>query len=101
MSPAFSRLTGLTEQQILGAEEGAIEAMLRERVTTTATWRGFESMRRDLRDAAGEAQPRRELIDLARPKPRCWKRVCAWSDRRDSCRCCRCATRRTRTKSTR
>ena len=70
MSPAFSRLTGLTEQQILGAEEGAIEAMLRERVTTTATWRGFESMRRDLRDAVGEAQPRRELIDLAWPKPR-------------------------------
>jgi PAS domain S-box-containing protein len=70
VSPAFSRLTGLAEPQVLGAEEAQIEAMLRERFTSTASWRGFEAMRRDLPEAAGDAKPRRELIDLAWPKPR-------------------------------
>lgn len=70
VSPAFSRLTGLSETQILGVGEGRIEAMLRAHFASSATWRGFEAMRSDLREASGDAKPRRELIDLARPKHR-------------------------------
>ncbi|MFM9917848.1 MAG: ATP-binding protein, partial [Rhizobacter sp.] len=70
VSPAFSRLTGLPEAQIVGAGEGEIEEMLLERSSNSATWLGFEAMRRDLRNAGSEAGPRRALIELAWPKPR-------------------------------
>ncbi|MBX9715263.1 MAG: PAS domain-containing sensor histidine kinase, partial [Burkholderiaceae bacterium] len=70
VSPAFSRLTGLTESQVMGAEEGRIEALLRANFASTATWRGFAAMRRDLREAGDSAKPKRELIDLVRPKAR-------------------------------
>ena len=70
VSPAFSRLTGLAEKQVLGVDEAAIEAMLRERFTASASWRGFAAMRHDLIESAADTDPRRELIDLAWPKPR-------------------------------
>jgi signal transduction histidine kinase len=71
VSPAFMRLTGIDEAQILGADEAALEAGLRQHAVGRAGWRGFEAMRRELREAkaAGRA-PTRELISLSRPSQR-------------------------------
>ncbi len=70
VSPAFTRLTGIPEAQIIGADESALEARLRE-LGQGPAWRGFEAMRQDLRQAPASGQaPARELLQLARPAQR-------------------------------
>ena len=70
VSPAFTRLTGIPEAQIVGADEGALEARLRE-LGTGPAWRGFEAMRQDLQQApAGSPAAVRERLQLARPAQR-------------------------------
>jgi signal transduction histidine kinase len=72
VSPAFTRLTGIPEAQVLGVEERQIEAMLHALSDSDGKlpWCGFEAMRRDLRKRDDGAPPRRELIELASPVKR-------------------------------
>ena len=72
VSPAFSRLTGLPEASVLGATEAAIEERLRRLSDAAVPWRGFDGLRLDppAGSAAAPAQPRRALIELARPQRR-------------------------------
>ena len=69
VSPAFTRLTGIPDSEVLGVEEQAIEVLLRAQGSATMPWRGFEAMRRDLRSAGGEPT-RRDVIELVRPVKR-------------------------------
>ena len=61
-SPAFVRLTGLSESLVLGADESRVEALLRAQCDGAAGWRGLAAMRQDSGEAA-----RRERLDVARP----------------------------------
>ena len=72
VSPAFSRLTGLPEESVLGATEAAIEERLRRLSDAAVPWRGLGGLRLDppAGSAAVPAQPRRVLIELARPQRR-------------------------------
>ncbi|MFZ2986570.1 PAS domain-containing sensor histidine kinase [Ideonella sp.] len=70
VSPAFARLTGLTDVRVLGASEQEIEAWLRARCSEQTPWHGFAELRRELRERAPDAPARRTLIDLLRPTRR-------------------------------
>jgi len=70
VSPAFARLTGLPEAEVLAVGESEIEAWLRALCDERNPWRGFDAMRRDLRQQREGAPPRRELIELVRPVKR-------------------------------
>jgi signal transduction histidine kinase len=69
VSPAFTRLTGLAEPRILGAQEAEVEALLRAQCRNGATWRGLAALRLE---PAGEATaaPQRDQIELLRPARR-------------------------------
>jgi len=82
VSPAFSRLTGLPESQVLGALESDIEAALRAQMKPNATWPGFAGLRGEglggggdeasqaAPNSANEDDPQREQIELLRPTQR-------------------------------
>lgn len=72
VSPAFIRLTGLSEQQLLGATEQEIEDWLHQQCSPNTPWRSFEAIRFDLRHPTGPADGnnRRERIELVRPVKR-------------------------------
>lgn len=71
VSPAFVRLTGLSEQQLLGTSEREIEDLLRRQCAPDTPWHSFEAIRFDLRQQAGDsATARRPLIELVWPVKR-------------------------------
>lgn len=71
VSPAFVRLTGLSEQQLLGTGEREIEDLLRRQCAPDTPWHSFEAIRFDLRQQAGDsATARRQLIELVWPVKR-------------------------------
>ncbi len=71
VSPAFGRLTGLSDQQVLGATERDVEDMLHRQCLPDAPWRSFEAIRFELRQPQGPGSSgRRELIELVRPVKR-------------------------------
>lgn len=71
VSPAFVQLTGLSEQQLLGATERDIEDLLHRQCSPNAPWRSFEAIRFELRQHPGQDDHnRRERIELVRPVKR-------------------------------
>ncbi|MDD0810499.1 ATP-binding protein [Curvibacter sp. RS43] len=70
VSPAFTQLTGLSVEQLIGQPEAQVERLLHQQANSATRWRSFESILRDLpTDGAADA-PRRTIIELARPARR-------------------------------
>jgi PAS domain S-box-containing protein len=70
LSPAFTELTGLKAQQVLGSEESAVETLLRGLCRAGSTWRSFEAIRSGLVPGEEGHAERREVIELERPRKR-------------------------------
>jgi PAS domain S-box-containing protein len=70
VSPAFSRLTGLTVEQLVGQPEGVVEQLLQRQANPQARWHSFESLRRELRQPGEREDGSRSVIELARPARR-------------------------------
>ncbi|WP_088278998.1 ATP-binding protein [Ideonella sp. A 288] len=70
VSPAFTRLTGIAAERVLGAPEGQVESLLRAQGDDTRGWCGFEAMRRASTATSTRGRPPRELIELVRPADR-------------------------------
>lgn len=70
LSPAFTRLTGLCAEQVLGQTETVIEGLLLQQCSPGQHWRGFEQLRRELRQAEDGEIPPRTTIELERPEQR-------------------------------
>ncbi len=72
VSPAFTRLTGLAANRVLGASDADIEALLRAQCRNPGAWQGLAALRvaAQGRDAGTEASPQAEQIELLRPSRR-------------------------------
>jgi signal transduction histidine kinase len=70
VSPAFLRLTGLPAEQVLGADEEAVQDQLSALCDRTRPWSGFAALRQALRDQIDGGTARRQLIELQRPQRR-------------------------------
>ena len=70
VSPAFLRLTGARAEQVLGADEQAVQALLCGLCDPARPWTGFASLRQALREQAEGMPANRQLIELQRPVQR-------------------------------
>lgn len=70
VSPAFTQLTGLTVEQLIGQTDTQVEHLLHQQANSAVRWRSFESILRDLPSDGAADAPRRTVIELARPARR-------------------------------
>ncbi len=66
VSPAFERLTGISESMVLGKQELEVEALIRIQCNPEQPWRSVIAAREDAVQAS-DLQPKRERIELLRP----------------------------------
>ena len=66
-SPAFTRLTGLEPEDVLGRDEYSFQELLAARCTGSAPMPGFDELRRA--GAAADGARRRNLLEIAPPTP--------------------------------
>jgi len=66
-NPAFGRITGLDENQLLGCTRAELEQRLRPQLADAANWPGLAAY---LESGQQAAEPRGQLLHLALPTPR-------------------------------
>jgi PAS domain S-box-containing protein len=68
VSPAFTRLTGLDPEDVLGQDEHSFHHLLADRCAGSAPMPRFDDLRRDAAETADPAR-RRRLLEIAPPTP--------------------------------
>jgi signal transduction histidine kinase len=70
VSPAFGRLTGLADSQVLGASEAQVEQLLQALCDAKVPWRTLATQAPALPAGGDPPSPRRLFIELQRPQRR-------------------------------